>query len=163
MSKNGKFIGAILTIAGLLCLLYPIAASVYVDIVVGICLFVGAFFGLFQCPQGKTGWDKALYFALALLYALAGFFMIANPLEGTVALSLAIGAIFVVQGIFTFAYAAKARKSAMLILNAIVTLILGILILSNIAEALWIIGMLVGINLLFTGLSIFTLKTPQED
>ena len=162
MLKSSKFIGAILAVAGLLCLLYPIAASVYVDIVVGISLFVGAFFGLFQCPQCKSGRDKALYFALAVLYAAAGFFMVAHPLEGTVALSLAIGAIFVVQGLFTFAYAAKARKSAMLIFNAIVTLILGILILSNIAGALWIIGMLVGVNLLFTGVSIFTLKTPNE-
>lgn len=161
MLKSGKFTGAILILAGLLCLIYPFAASIYVDIVVGICLFVGAFFGLFQCPQCKTGWDKAMYFALAVLYAIAGFFMVAHPLQGTIALSIAIGVLFVVQSAFTFAYATKARKSAMLFLNATITLILGLLILSNIADALWIIGTLLGVNLLFTGLSIFTLKAPE--
>lgn len=161
MLKSGKFTGIIFILAGLLCLIYPIAASIYVDIVAGICLFAGAFFGLFQCPQCKSGWDKALYFALALLYAAAGFFMVAHPLQGTLALSLAIGVLFVVQSAFTFAYSARARKSAMLLLNATITLILGLLILSNVANALWIIGTLLGVNLLLTGLSIFTLKAPE--
>lgn len=161
MLKNNKFIGSILALAGLFCLIYPIATSISVDIVVGACLFVGAIFALFQTPQEDSAWGKAMYFVLAILYAIAGFFMMANPLEGTIALTLAVGAVFVAQSIFMFMYSSKAGKSnsAMVLLNAIVTLILGLLILFNLAQGLWIIGILVGINLMFTGVVIFTAKS----
>lgn len=164
MVKNNKFVGTILALAGIFCLIYPIATSISVDIVLGACLFVGAIFTLFQTPQEKTAWGKGLYFVFAILYAIAGFFMLANPLAGTVALTITIGAVFVVQSIFMFAYSGKVShsNSAMVLLNAVVTLILGLLILFNLAQGLWIVGILVGVNLLFTGIVLFSEKLPQE-
>lgn len=165
--KSGKITGALLALAGVFCLSYPIATSISVDIVIGACFFVGAIFALFQSPQMKGGWDRALYFVMAVLYALGGFFMMANPVEGTLVLTVAIGAIFVVQSAFLFLYWKRSRSrgpaSGITLLNAAATGILGILILANIASGFWFIGVLVGINLIFTGIFTFLKPGPETE
>ena len=156
--KSNKFIGLILALAGLFCIIFPIATSISVEIIVGACFFVGAIFTLFQAPRQKGGWDKAIYLAIAILYAIGGFIMLAYPVQGTFMLTMVIGAIFLTQGIFTlFYWAAKKKRNtntSMTLLNGIVNILLGAIILLNINAGLAFIGLLVGINLLFTGITI---------
>ena len=77
------------------------------------------------------------------------------------ALTLAFGVLFIVEGIFTiimaFTNRAGHRMYWLVALNGVVTLILGIMVLNQFPfSALWLIGLYVGISLLMTGVSLFT-------
>lgn len=156
--KSNKFIGLLLALAGFFCITFPIATSISVEIIVGVCFFVGAIFTLFQSPRQKGGWDKAIYLIIAILYAIGGFIMLAYPIQGTFMLTMVIGAIFLTQGIFTLFYWAAQKKSkvnsTMTLFNGIINILLGGIILINIEVGLSFIGLLVGINLMFTGITI---------
>jgi uncharacterized membrane protein HdeD (DUF308 family) len=74
-------------------------------------------------------------------------------------LTLAFGILFIVEGIFTIVMGFTNRSgrsmSWLVVLNGIITLILGILVLNSWPlSALWLIGLYVGISLLLSGISL---------
>ncbi len=156
--KSNKIIGLVLALAGLLCITFPIATSISVEIIVGACFFVGAIFTLFQSPRQKGAWDKGIYLITAILYAIGGFVMLAYPIQGTLLLTIVLGAIFFTQGLFTiFYWAAKKKRrvsNSFALFNGVINILLGAIILMNISAGLSFIGLLVGINMLFTGITI---------
>jgi uncharacterized membrane protein HdeD (DUF308 family) len=92
--------------------------------------------------------------AMGTLNLVVGAVCIWQPLEGAVALTLLIAASLVVQGAFRLASALASRVDGRgwLVLSALVSLLLGGMIFSQLPEAsLWVIGVFVGIDLLFYG------------
>jgi len=154
-NSSTKIIGALFAIVGIICMCYPIITSLWIEIIVGAGLVVGAMFALVEIPSEEGFWDKVYYLCLALLYAVGGIFMFINPIAGTAAIMVALGVVFLLEGILILVYWSKIQKNrrGLLLLNGVVTLILGLLILTNINDGLWFIGTLVGIDLIFTGIT----------
>lgn len=95
-----------------------------------------------------------LHLLIAILYLAVGLMLINNPVEGSVSLTLLLGVFYILAGIvrILFASTLQAPKWGWGWLNGVVTLILGILIITNWPESsLFIIGLFVGIDLLFFG------------
>ena len=151
-------LGIGLVLIGMAALSVPLLATglttVAIVATIGILMIVA---GAAQIVSGFSceNWSGVfLSIALGLLYGVTGFFILENPLEGAAALTLLIAAFFFISGIFRIIFALRERFPAWgwTLLNGAVTLILGIIIWRQLPEsALWLIGLLVGIDLIFSG------------
>lgn len=95
-----------------------------------------------------------LHLIMGLIYAGVGVYLIAKPLEASMSLTLLLGVFYVCLGAFRLASTISMRLPywGWGFLNALVTLFLGMLILFDWpASSLFIIGLFVGIDLVFTG------------
>ena len=144
--KNSKFLGIVLAAIGVLCLVYPIVASVWIEIVVGACFIAASFFTLLGVSARSGAWDKAYGVLLTVLYLAAGGLMLLNPFEGVMMLMVMLGLVFTFEGV--------AANSWLVLLNGAVTLVLGALVLFNLSYGIWFVGVLAGIDLLFSGITL---------
>ena len=93
----------------------------------------------------------------AALAVIAGVILLARPVQGTLTLTIVVGAYFLAEGVATIMYALEHRSelsgrwSWLLIAGLMDILIAAIIIAGLPGSALWAIGLLVGINLLFGG------------
>jgi uncharacterized membrane protein HdeD (DUF308 family) len=105
----------------------------------------------FKIPQ----WSGFLLELLvSILYVVVGALMVLNPAVGAVSLTLLIAAFFLVGGIFRIVAAAALHppRWGWLVASGLVTLLLGILIWAQWpVSGLWVIGLFVGIDMLFAG------------
>jgi len=94
---------------------------------------------------------------IALLYLGAGFYFITHPVLGMAALTLGIAIFFLVEGVADLVTYFKERKSpgsGWILLDGIVTLLLGLLIWRHWpSSASWVVGLLLGISMLMTGMT----------
>ena len=98
----------------------------------------------------------ALHLLAAALYLIVGLFMLEDPVRAATVLTLLIAAGFFVAGLLRIVFSLAERFPAWgwVALNGVIDLILGGIILSGWPESsLWVIGLLLGIDLLFHGWS----------
>lgn len=95
-----------------------------------------------------------LHLLVGVLYVLVGFIIIDQPLNAAIELTLLIAIFLMVSGIFrvVFAVAERFAGSGWVLLNGVVTFVLGLLIYKQWpASGLWVIGLFIGIDLIFNG------------
>lgn len=118
-----------------------------------------AFIFAFQCHGiGAVLWQLLL----ALLYGIVGIYMLMNPLLGVISLTLVLAVFLLFEGILELALYFRIRRirhAGWVLFDGIVTLILGIFIWAQWpSSSVWVIGTLVGISLIFSGISRFMLS-----
>jgi len=123
----------------------------------GALLIVGGVFQLFDAFKCK-GWKSTLWHILiALLYVAGGIAMVNHPLMAATTLTLIIAWILIAVGISRIVMAFQLKPAQgwyWTLLAAIVSIVLGIMILAEWPEAgLWVIGLFVAIELIFNGWS----------
>ena len=98
---------------------------------------------------------------VGLLYFAAGVELWLNPIGGVVTLTAFLAAVLVVDGVFHSILAFQIRPRAgwfWLLLGGIVGIVLGVMIWQQLpSSALSILGLLLGINLVFSGFSFLML------
>src|SRR5262249_35954147 len=98
----------------------------------------------------------ALHLLAAALYLLTGLFMLEDPIRAAAVLTLLLAASFIVGGFLRVVFSLVVRFPAWswVFLNGMVDLVLGFLIWNGLPESsLSVIGLFVGIDLLFHGIS----------
>ena len=104
---------------------------------------------------GKWG-GFFLHLLMGLLYIAAGAILINSPLLGSIPLTLFLGIFYVAVGVSRLLYSSMLQtpKWGWNFLNGLLALLLGILIIAELpSSALFIIGLFVGIDLFFCGLT----------
>ena len=113
-----------------------------------------------QPPSGVLHWNCLC--AGLVKYGIAGIYMLMNPLLGVVSLTLVLAAFLLFEGTLEIALYFRIRRvrhAGWVLFDGIVTLILGILIWAQWpSSSVWVIGTLVGISLIFSGISRFMLS-----
>lgn len=98
---------------------------------------------------------------LALLYGVIGLYILMNPLLGVLSLTLVLATFLLIEGVLETMFYFQLhgiQHSGWILFDGIVTLILGILIWAQWpSNVVWVIGSLVGISLIFSGISRFML------
>lgn len=168
--SNSRWINliAILMIAlGIIAIAFPFFATVASTLMFGwIFIFAGIaqiIYAFHSRSAGQVVWKVVL----GCLYFLAGIFVVVNPLKGVLAFTLVLGITIFVQGIIQVSIAFQMRRSSpswgWILVSGIVGIIFGIFIWSNFPfYATWLIGALLGINLLFDGTWMLTLHSGQQ-
>lgn len=157
-------VGVLLLVGGILAFANPMAASLAVTTLVGIAFLAGgvlqawvAFQGDAVVLPGGRLWNGLW----ALMGILAGVWLLANPLEGVVSLTLLLGIVFLLTGIMRIMLGVgiqQAQTKWLLILSGVAGVVIGVLIFGNIAEAATtLLGFLLGIELLSQGIALLLL------
>jgi len=133
--------------------------------VVSVLLFgwILIFAGLFEIVHGfaRRAWGGFFINMMAgLLYAVTGLLMISHPGIAAITLTLMIAMLFIVAGTFRVfvAFSTAIHHRGWLILNGAISLILGFCILDSWpVSGLWVIGLFIGIDMIFDGWTEVTL------
>jgi uncharacterized membrane protein HdeD (DUF308 family) len=147
----------ILIILGVLAIALPMATSVgVVRILAWLVIFDGVaqlFFAFQAEGAGRTTWKLLV----AILYLGGGIYLLVHPLVGLAGLTFLLAIFFFAEGfmdIVTYIATRRIGGSGWLLLHGIVTLILGLMVWTRWPlSSLWMIGTLVGISMLLTGVT----------
>ena len=156
--SSGRFLlwGILLVILGLVAIcaatmttLISVIFLSFLFLVGGVVIIVDAF-----TFWWRKGGGFLLHLLLGVLYFAVGIMIMQSPILASVSITMLIGVFYLVIGIMRIIYSLSVRspKWGWSFFNALISLILGVLILSSLPESgLFIIGLFVGIDLLFTG------------
>ena len=157
--KWGWFLaaGIVLIIAGLAAIAFPFISTVAAKIMLGWLFLIGGVVMIIHAFQAP-GWSGFFWSLLiGLLYAIAGAYLAFFPLTGLLTLAILLAALFFAEGIMEIIMAFRVRPHdgwGFLLLSGLAALAVGVLIAMDLpGSATWALGLLVGINLLFTGTS----------
>jgi uncharacterized membrane protein HdeD (DUF308 family) len=149
--------GILLVILGLAAMIVPPLASLAVTIFLGWMCLISGIAGLvltFWARKMPGFWWSLISAALAVV---AGIILLAQPVQGALTLTVVVGAYFLAEGVATIMYALEHRRElserwAWLLVAGIMDLLIAAVIIAGLpGSALWAVGLLVGINLLFGG------------
>ena len=149
-------IGVLLVVVGLVALWNVVDATLVTTIVVGIALLFGGAMQIVGswASEGSTG-RKLLMAALGVLYIIIGFNLIADPLRGTVALTIAVALFLMVDGVLRIfsALVPETENKVLTIVFGILMIILGAWLWSGIPVTGIAIGFFVGLQLIIAGVA----------
>jgi uncharacterized membrane protein HdeD (DUF308 family) len=149
--------GILLVVLGLLAVTLPELASLAATVLFGWILLLSGVMGLVTTIRARRAPGFIWSLISALLGIAAGMLLLWSPLRGTLSLTAILIAFLIVEGIVSILYALEHRsaltgRAGWMIASGIVDLILGIMLFAGLpGTAVWAIGLLVGINLLFGG------------
>jgi uncharacterized membrane protein HdeD (DUF308 family) len=151
--------GILMMVLGLLAVALPNISTLAVEIFTGWLFFIGGIFralAVFRARALPGYWWALLTSILAILL---GLLLIMRPLEGVLTLTMILIAIFVFEGVGAIIIALEFRRHlrhwGWTLFSGVVDLVLAYLILQGWpSTAVWAIGLLVGVNMFFFGLSL---------
>jgi uncharacterized membrane protein HdeD (DUF308 family) len=149
--------GVAFLILGVIGLVTPVLMTFAIEVLIGSLFLLG---GVFQGWRALTSpnlpgfWPSLLS---AILYFIVGALLFFYPLKGVLTLTFLVALFLFIEGIFQIAFATVVRPLAnwgWVLINGLLAIVLSFLIWSGWpGSALWVIGVLVGINLIFYGAS----------
>lgn len=157
------FEGIVFIILGIVAIALPIATTVSIVLIIGWLLIIGGviqIFRLFQKGSHPSFWMGILKVVLPIL---VGILLVTHPMHGMLVLTLLLGVFFLLEGIMEIGLSLTIKGDrtgwGFLMFSGILSLILAAIILFGLpGTAAWAIGLLLGINFLFFGISMLFVK-----
>jgi uncharacterized membrane protein HdeD (DUF308 family) len=165
VQHRGWFIvlSILLIMAGAAAIAFPMLSTLAVEVWAAIAFAVA---GVAQTVHAfaARSWGGFLWALLVgLLYLATGVVLWLNPIAGVVTLTVFLAAVLVVDGVFRSILAFQIRPRAgwlWLLLGGILGIVLGLMIWQQLpSSALTVLGLLLGINLVVSGLTFLMLAT----
>lgn len=149
--------GVLLALGGLLAIFFPFVTGLSLSVALGAILVVVGFIHGAHAFSAQ-GWKGALWQAvLGVVSVVAGILVLANPILGLTTLTLLLIAYFVVDGVVEIVWGARIRGQSRwgwAIASGVLSLIVaGLLWAGFPASATWAVGLLFGVGLLSTGVT----------
>jgi len=150
-------LSVLMIVAGILAIIVPPASGIAAMILVGwLMVFSGVAHMVFAW-RAYSGWGLFWETILGILYVAAGGYILLHPVAGLASLTIVLAACLLLESVLEFILAFQLRPlsgSGWLLFDAIITLILAIMIWRTWpASTLWVVGTLVGISMLFSGVT----------
>ena len=150
-------LSVLMIIAGILAIASPYYAGLAITVVVGWLLLISAVLHLIYAFRGGRATAVIWEILLAIVYALIGFYVLANPRIGLASLTFAIAFYLFVEAILEFALSYQLRNESgagWILVDGIITMILAFLIWANWPNSsVWAVGVIVGVSMLFSGIT----------
>ena len=152
--------GIIMTVLGVLAVIWPQLSTVAVDVYVGWLFLLSGAVGLitlFFAPSASAFFWSLFTAALSLF---VGILLLWHPVEGVISLTLVLIAFFIAEGVFQIVASISYRDAfpdswGWMLASGIADLILASLIVSGWpGTASWSLGLIVGVNLISSGVAI---------
>jgi uncharacterized membrane protein HdeD (DUF308 family) len=155
--------GVLLIVLGIIAIATPAVAGKTVVMVIGVVLLVG---GVVQIISGlrAEGWSSKLPpLFLGAITAICGLGLLGEPWIGMKFIALLLAIFFVIEGIWKIIASFSYRPASgwlLMLASGVIALVLGLLIWRQWpVSGLWAVGILVGVDLLTTGVSMVTLAS----
>jgi len=162
-SWAGAFAAGLLAfIAGIAAIVVPSVATVAIALFIGWILIGGGVLLLVDAISIRSV-ERGV---VAVLAIAAGVYLLLAPLHGTVTLTFILALYFILVGVLRFfiGWLGRGMPSAgLLMFNGALSLVIGLLIAFNLpSSADWAIGLLVGIDFLFIGVSTMVIALAER-
>ena len=147
-------LGLLLVVCGTLAIAGPLfATAIAIDFLAAVLLVAGVATIVTAFWAGR--WSGLLVQLLfGVLYVVAGFVITERPLMSTLIVTIFLAVMFIIGGAFRMLAALLIRfpQWGWALLNGAVTAVLGVIIYRHLPfDALWVVGLLVGVEMLFAG------------
>lgn len=150
--------GVMLVIAGILAIIYPVISSGAVVALLGWLLIVSGILqglSLLGASQVPHFWLQLISVILAILI---GFLFLRDPTQGLMTLALLLIIFFMMEGISKVVFALTIRPFpnwGWVLASGLVGILLALILWASLpVTAVWLIGFLLGINLISVGAAI---------
>jgi len=149
--------GGIIAVLGILGIIFPYVTGISISLLLGGALVVGGLVHVAHAFRAR-GWKGfAGQAALAIVYSFAGLSLLANPVLGLTTLTLLLIVYFLLSGVVEAVVGLQIRGDpgwGWVTTSGVLSVLLGLLLLVGFpATADWALGLLFGISLLSTGVS----------
>jgi uncharacterized membrane protein HdeD (DUF308 family) len=165
--KGLMAVGVLAIFVGCIAILVPAVASVGTAIFIGWILLIAGAFLIAAAFSAHSIGTLLLRMLWAVLTVVVGLWLIVEPHNGTLTLTLVLGIYFLFMGLtrITVAFMARGQQNAGLVgLSGVAGLLIGILVLAEFpSSADWAIGLLVGIDLIFAGWTLTSAALVGKD
>src|SRR5215207_6268957 len=150
--------GILLIAAGMLAIIYPVISSAAVVILLGWLLIISGVvqgFSLIGAGQVPHFWLQLISVILAVLI---GCLFLRDPAQGLMTIALLLIVFFMIEGISKVVFALTIRPFpnwGWVLASGLVGILLALILWANLPiTALWLVGVLLGINLISVGAAI---------
>jgi uncharacterized membrane protein HdeD (DUF308 family) len=155
--------GVILVILGMAAIALPPLAGIATTIILGWLFLLGGITGIVATfgQRNAPGFGWALLSAIIAI--LAGGILLWNPIAGVATLTYVLIAFFIIDGILIIVLALEHRRELSdrwqwMMIGGLLDLILAVIIITGLPGTLtWALGLLVGIDLVFGGVSLIAM------
>jgi uncharacterized membrane protein HdeD (DUF308 family) len=154
-------LGIVLVVAGIAAIMFPLVSTIAAKIALGwIFLAAGVVMIIHAFSIQKWG-GFLMELLLGVLYLFAGGWLAFFPFTGIVTLTILLAALFLAEGVLEVIMGFRVRPHegwGWLVFSGLIAVAVGLLIAAELpSSAVWAIGLLVGVNLLSTGISFIVL------
>ena len=150
-------ISVLMILAGVLAIAAPLMAGIAVTAVVSWLLIFSGALHLSLAWRGNHASAIVWEILIGVLYGAIGFYVLMNPVTGLAGLTAAVAVYLFLEGILEFVLSFQlrpARGSGWLLVDGVITLVLAVMIWGTWpSSTAWVIGTLVGISMLFSGIT----------
>ncbi len=165
--KGLMAVGVLAIVVGCIAILVPAVAAVGTAIFIGWILVVAGAFMVAAAFSAHSIGTVVLRLLWAALTVIVGVWLIVEPHNGTLTLTLVLGIYFLFMGLtrITVAFLGRGQPNAGWVgLSGVCGLLIGILVLAKFpSSADWAIGLLVGIDLIFAGWTLISVALVGKD
>lgn len=149
-------VGVLLLLAGVAAIVFPFISSLAVTIFLGWLLAISGVIQIVHAFASSRKEGAVWQGLVGLIFLIGGVLVVLDPLAGVLTLTMLIAAIFLAEGaieIFAAFRLRHRRHWGWLLLSGVVALIAGLVIALQLpGSAIWVIGFIAGINLIFSGI-----------
>lgn len=163
-------LGILLVVCGTLAVVFPILSSVAVMVVLGVSLTVSGIATIVTAFWAGRWSGLLLQLLVGILYVVVGMQIAETPVQAGLFTAIFVAGFFIVAGAFRAVSAMVVRFPhwGWALLNGTVTFLCGVVIYRHFPQcALWVVGLLVGLEMLLNGwswimLSLAIRRIPEE-
>ena len=162
-NRQRQLAAALLILGAVAAILLPFISATLLTLALGGIAFSAGVSQLLRLGQGNAP-GKLFRVLSALLYIGGAIFILIDPIEGEISLTLFAGVVVLVEGIMELAAGAssKAPMAGLMLLDGLLTAGIGLLlVLEWPSDSVWALGTLFGITLLSSAFKL--LQQPSEE
>jgi uncharacterized membrane protein HdeD (DUF308 family) len=152
---------ALMIIAGILALVYPVVSSVAVVVFLGWLLIISGIFQAISLIGARAVPHFWLQLISVVLFIVVGALFLRNPGEALLTLTLLIIIFLMVEGISKVIFALTIRPFpnwAWVLGSGVIGILLSLYLWSSIpVSAIWLLGVVIGIELIAEGVALGTM------
>ena len=149
--------GILMAVCGAAAIIFPalsVLISISIPVVLGVALMVAGVATIITSFWAGKWTGLLVQLLVGILYLVVGFMITDKPVQSAVVMTLFLASFFMVVGVFRMVAALVVQFPywGWALLNGAITFLLGMIIYRHFPQgALWILGLLVGLELLFHG------------
>ena len=162
----GTIWGVIVMILGVLAMAMPFITGVAITAMIGIILIATGIAQFLCALKSNSFGEGAFRFLFGLLATVAGLSLVSQPGAGLATITLFLAVWFFADGIISLFQGLRWRPFdgwGWMVFSGIVSIILGVMIWRQFpVSAVWLVGVLVGIRLIFAGLTMIMMSAVAK-
>jgi uncharacterized membrane protein HdeD (DUF308 family) len=159
-------LGILLIVLGVIAIAFPFVTTIAAKIFLGWLFLIGGVFQIIHAFSTQRWSEFFFNLLIGVLYVLAGGWLAFFPLTGILTLTILLAVMFIIQGVLELGIAFRMRPQqgwVWMLVAGIIAILAGLLIIAELpSSAVWAIGLLVGVNMIVTGVAYLLLPVAAD-